>query len=158
MKMKIFQFILKIKIQHHHSLLFDKLTTAGEGMWMIDTERGRIWLASWQRAVPSDKPSPRSSGRVVFSRASRVWGGETHKSVQREYTDTAAVWGFQFWKGLRTWKERNQPPTHHQVRVLNDLYYITFDKCEWKVKSTCLVVISVLMTQRVEVNVCPQSV
>lgn len=52
----------------------DRLTTAGEGMWMIDTERGRMWLTSWQRTVPLDKASPRSSGRVIFSRDSRVWG------------------------------------------------------------------------------------
>lgn len=53
-------------------------------MWMIDTERGRIWLTSWQRMVPLDKASPRSSGRLIFSRASRVWGG-----TRREYYGTS---------------------------------------------------------------------
>lgn len=49
------------------------LTTAGEGMWMIDTERGRTWLANWQRTVPLDNASPRSSGREIFRRDSRDW-------------------------------------------------------------------------------------
>lgn len=55
------------------------LTTAGEGMWMIDTDRGRTWLASWQRVMPLDKDSPRSSGRVIFREDSRDWQMERRR-------------------------------------------------------------------------------
>lgn len=58
------------------------LTTAGEGMWMMDTERGLIWLTSWHRTVPFDKASPRSSGSVILSRDSRVWGTQETKFLQ----------------------------------------------------------------------------
>lgn len=50
-------------------------TAAGEGTWMPATEHGWRWLARWQSTTPSIRNGPRSSGRMSFSRLSRLWGG-----------------------------------------------------------------------------------
>lgn len=50
-------------------------TAAGEGTWMPATEHGWRWLARWQSTTPSIRNSPRSSGRMSFSRLSMLWGG-----------------------------------------------------------------------------------
>lgn len=43
------------------------LTTAGEGTWMLATERGEMLLAKWQRTTPSIRAAPTSSGSNTFS-------------------------------------------------------------------------------------------
>lgn len=65
----------------YHFVMHNALTTAGEGMWMMDTERGLIWLTSWHRTVPLDKASPRSSGSETFSRDSKVWPDERRNKL-----------------------------------------------------------------------------
>lgn len=47
------------------------LTTAGEGTWMLATERGRMWLARWHNTTPSIKAAPTSSGNKTFNLDSR---------------------------------------------------------------------------------------
>lgn len=49
---------------------YDILTTAGEGTWMLGTERGRTWLARWHRTTPSVRAAPRSLGSDTFNRDS----------------------------------------------------------------------------------------
>lgn len=52
------------------------LGTAGEGTWILGTDRGRTWLAKWQRTTPSVRAAPRSQGRDTFNRYSicfRSW-------------------------------------------------------------------------------------
>ncbi|CAN7998379.1 unnamed protein product, partial [Ixodes pacificus] len=46
------------------------LTTAGDGTWMLATERGRTWLARWQSTTPSISEGPSSGGKLTFSRLS----------------------------------------------------------------------------------------
>lgn len=43
------------------------LTTAGEGTWMLATDRGEMLLAKWQRTTPSIREAPTSSGSNTFS-------------------------------------------------------------------------------------------
>lgn len=49
------------------------LTTAGDGTWILATERGRMWLTRWQSTTPSMREEPRSSGRTTFSLLSILW-------------------------------------------------------------------------------------
>lgn len=49
------------------------LTTAGEGTWMLGTDRGLTWLARWHRTTPSVRAAPRSLGNDTLSRASMFW-------------------------------------------------------------------------------------
>lgn len=70
-------FWTSIKYYHYYIL-----TTAGEGTWMLGTDRGRTWLAKWHRTTPSVRAAPRSLGSDTFNRDSifcekRTW---THKS------------------------------------------------------------------------------
>lgn len=46
---------------------FRALTTAGEGTWMLATDRGEMLLAKWQRTTPSIRAAPTSSGSNTFS-------------------------------------------------------------------------------------------
>lgn len=68
-------------------ILFDKsstssffrncwLTTAGEGTWILPTDRGRTWLTKWQRTTPSIRADPKSSGKQIFSLVSIFCKGE----------------------------------------------------------------------------------
>lgn len=41
--------------------------TAGDGTWMLATDRGQIWLAKWQRTTPSIRAAPTSSGSNTLS-------------------------------------------------------------------------------------------
>lgn len=84
-----------------------RLTTAGEGMWMMDTERGRTWFTSWQRMVPLARASPISSGRVIFRRDSRVWlrtqsvtNTTLSSSYQEPDCDCVGLWG---WPCVAEW-------------------------------------------------------
>ena len=52
--------------QYHYYIL----TTAGEGTWMLGTDRGRTWLAKWHRTTPSVRAAPRSLGNDTFNRDS----------------------------------------------------------------------------------------
>lgn len=47
------------------------LTTAGEGTWILATERGRMWLARWHKTTPSISAAPTSSGNKTFNLDSR---------------------------------------------------------------------------------------
>lgn len=49
------------------------LTTAGEGTWMLGTDRGRTWLARWHSTTPSVRAAPRSLGKDNLRRASMFW-------------------------------------------------------------------------------------
>jgi len=49
------------------------LTTAGDGTWMLATERGLMWLAKWQRTTPSINAAPMSSGKITFNLDSRFY-------------------------------------------------------------------------------------
>lgn len=48
---------------------------------MLATERGRMWLARWQRTTPSIRDEPRSSGRSIFSLLSMFWGGNDNTNI-----------------------------------------------------------------------------
>lgn len=63
------------------SLSMALLTTAGEGTWMLATDRGRMWLTRWQRTTPSMSAAPRSSCRLTFSLISMLcWGNQKEAS------------------------------------------------------------------------------
>lgn len=49
------------------------LTTAGDGTWILATDRGFIWLARWHRTTPSVNAGARSSGKAIFSRVSIIY-------------------------------------------------------------------------------------
>lgn len=68
----------------------DILTTAGEGTWMLGTERGRTWLARWHRTTPSVRAAPRSLGSDTFNRDSIFCGKWT-----RTQTFSAGFQAFQ---------------------------------------------------------------
>lgn len=46
------------------------LGTAGEGTWMLGTDRGLTWLARWHSTTPSVRAAPRSLGNDTLRRAS----------------------------------------------------------------------------------------
>lgn len=46
------------------------LTTAGDGTWMLPTERGRTWFAKWHSTTPSVNADATSFGSVIFKRLS----------------------------------------------------------------------------------------
>lgn len=52
------------------NVFIDQHTTAGDGTWMLPTDRGRTWLAKWHRTTPSVKAEPTSLGKVIFKRLS----------------------------------------------------------------------------------------
>lgn len=54
----------------HFAIL--SLGTAGDGTWMLATDRGLIWLARWHRTTPSMSAAPISSGKLTFNRDSRL--------------------------------------------------------------------------------------
>lgn len=57
-------------------------TTAGEGTWMLRTERGRILLANWHNNTPSFRDSGKLSGKVTFNLFSIVyWKVNKSKSL-----------------------------------------------------------------------------
>lgn len=58
-------FWTSVKYYHYHIL-----TTAGEGTWMLGTDRGRTWLAKWHKTTPSVRAAPRSLGNDTFNRDS----------------------------------------------------------------------------------------
>lgn len=66
-------------IKYHH---YDILTTAGEGTWMLGTDRGRTWLAKWHRTTPSVRAAPRSLGNDTFNRDS-IFCRKTNMDTQK---------------------------------------------------------------------------
>lgn len=54
----------------HFAIL--SLGTAGDGTWILATERGLMWLAKWQRTTPSISAAPMSSGKMTFNLDSRL--------------------------------------------------------------------------------------
>lgn len=57
-------------------------TTAGEGTWMLSTERGRMLLANWHSNTPSRRDSGKLSGNVTFNLFSIVY---KYKQIYDEY-------------------------------------------------------------------------
>lgn len=60
--------VTALEYEHTFSVSkFRALTTAGEGTWMLATDRGEMLLAKWQRTTPSIRAAPTSSGSNTFS-------------------------------------------------------------------------------------------
>lgn len=62
------------------------LTTAGDGTWILPTERGRMWLTRWQSTTPSLREHPRSSGRTTFSLLSILCQKQHRVSIQYQHS------------------------------------------------------------------------
>lgn len=59
--------VTALEYEHTFSVSkFRALTTAGEGTWMLATDRGEMLLAKWQRTTPSIRAAPTSSGSNTF--------------------------------------------------------------------------------------------
>lgn len=49
-----------------------KLTTAGDGTWILATDRGRTWFAKWHKTTPSVSADATSFGSDIFKRLSMI--------------------------------------------------------------------------------------
>lgn len=94
------------------------LTTAGDGTWILATERGLIWLAKWQRTTPSISAAPMSSGRITFNLDSRFYK-DMRINVQVISKCMAYIhitnYMIKIWKSIRK--------QNHYMNLWNEIYF-----------------------------------